>query len=179
MIIVLLGDFFFYFNISNLLACHSLKQVVDQPSRGTSILDLIITNLFHLYDKPHVLAPLGTSDHNSVRWLPRVNFRSKNHSQGHAKRPVRLYRRHADNAFGRWVSTHNSFGGMNLSNTSVGKVVSSFTSDTTRAVERFFPLKSIKFHHSDKPWITPSIKCLSKNVKRLSIHKTPPTEIPT
>ena len=103
--IVLLGDFN-NFNISNLLACHSLKQVVDQPTRGTSILDLIITNLFHLYEKSHVLAPLGTSDHNSVRWLPRVNLRSKNHSQGTAKRPVRLFPRHAVNAFGRWVSIY-------------------------------------------------------------------------
>ena len=67
--IVLLGDFN-DFNISNLLPCHSMKQVVDQPTRGTSILDLIITKLFHLCQKPHVLAPLGTSDHNSVRWLP-------------------------------------------------------------------------------------------------------------
>ena len=52
--------------------------------------------------KPQVLAPLGTSDHNSVRWLPRVNLRSKNHTQGPAKRPVHLYPRHAVNAFGRW-----------------------------------------------------------------------------
>ena len=163
--IVLLGDFN-DFNISNLLACHSLKQVVDQPTRGTSILDLIITNLFHLYEKSHVLAPLGTSDHNSVRWSPRVNLRSKNHSQGTAKRPVRLFPRHAVNAFGRWVSTHNWFGGLDLINPSVDKLVSSFTADLTSAVDRFFPMKSMKFHHSDKPWITPSIKMLVKERKK-------------
>ena len=123
----------------------------------------------------------GTSDHNSVRWLPRVNLKSKNHSQGTAKRPVRLFPRHAVNAFGRWVSTHNWFGGLDLINPSVDKLVSSFTADLTSAVyvDRFFPLKSMKFHHSDKPWITPSIRnACQRTPKGFRFTEYPPLEIP-
>ena len=106
--------------------------------------------------------------------VTRVNLRSKNHSQGTAKRPVQLFP-HAVNAFERWVSTHNRFGGLDLINPSVDKLVSSFTADLTSAVDRFFPLKSMKFHHSDKPWITPSIKMLVKE-RQKAFHSL---EIPT
>ena len=105
---------------------------------------------------------------------PGYILKAKNHSQGTAKRPVRLYPRHAVNAFGRWVSTHNWFGGLELINPSVDKLVSSFTSDITRAVDRLFPLKSIEFHHSDKPWITPSFKILVKERQKDFTHRTPP-----
>ena len=63
---------------------------------------------------------------------------------------------------GGYLSTHKWFGGLDLINPSVDKLVSSFTADLTGAVDRFFPMKSMKFHHSDKPWITPSIKMLVK-----------------
>ena len=33
-----------------------------------NILDLILTNLSHLYSAPVIFAPLGTSDHNTVMW---------------------------------------------------------------------------------------------------------------
>ena len=63
--LVLLGDFN-DFDISNILSSHNLKQVVKIPTRGTAILDLIITNQPNLYEPPQVLAPLGSSDHNIV-----------------------------------------------------------------------------------------------------------------
>ena len=43
----------------------NIKQVVDKPTRGAAILDLIITNLHHSYQSPQILAPLGSSDHNN------------------------------------------------------------------------------------------------------------------
>ena len=36
-------------------------------------MDLIIANLHKLYEIPIITAPLGSSDHNSVRWLPKSN----------------------------------------------------------------------------------------------------------
>ena len=41
---VLLGDFN-DFDCSNLVSHHSLKQVVQQPTRNSAILDLILTNM--------------------------------------------------------------------------------------------------------------------------------------
>ena len=36
----------------------------------------------------------------------------------------------------------------------------SFSSDLTTAIELYFPSKSVKIHHTDKPWMTSSIKQL-------------------
>ena len=40
---------------------------------GNYVLDLIVTNLDNLFDKPCILAPLGSSDHSIVQWIPTVN----------------------------------------------------------------------------------------------------------
>ena len=45
--LVLLGDFN-DFDYSNLVSHHSLKQVVQQPTRNSAILDLIVTNMHNL-----------------------------------------------------------------------------------------------------------------------------------
>ena len=45
-----------------------LKQLVDKPTRGDQILDLVLTNLPQLYDSNAVqtFPPFGMSDHNVV-----------------------------------------------------------------------------------------------------------------
>lgn len=65
--IALFGDFN-NLDISDLLNNHNLTQLVDQPTKGSAILDLIITNMHSYYSKPTVLAPIGTSDHNALVW---------------------------------------------------------------------------------------------------------------
>jgi hypothetical protein len=45
--LVVMGDFN-DFDVAGLLSNHSLKQVVQEPTRGTAKLDLIITNLHNL-----------------------------------------------------------------------------------------------------------------------------------
>ena len=65
--IVLLGDFN-NLNISDLLTSHDLSQILSEPTRGSAILDLVITNMQQFYKKPLILAPVGTSDHNVVNW---------------------------------------------------------------------------------------------------------------
>ena len=53
-------------NIRNLMFSQNLKQVVQQPTRGNAILDLIVANLDCFYQSPNVSALLGSSDHNSI-----------------------------------------------------------------------------------------------------------------
>ena len=64
--IVILGDFN-KLNIDDVLANYGLKQVVQDPTRGGNILDLIVTNLAHYYSIPIVTAPLGTLDHCMIK----------------------------------------------------------------------------------------------------------------
>ena len=67
--VTLQGDFN-TMDITNILANHTLKQLVREPTRDNSILDLVISNLASYYNKPSVSAHLGSSDHNSVYWEP-------------------------------------------------------------------------------------------------------------
>jgi hypothetical protein len=67
--LVITGDFN-DFETGTLMSSQNVKQVVDKPARETAILDLIITNLHQLCQCPHILAPLGSSDHNIVHWHP-------------------------------------------------------------------------------------------------------------
>ena len=65
--IVISGDFN-CLDITDILTNHNLKRPVQDPTRGNNILDLIVTNLSHLYRAPVIFAPLGRSDHNTIMW---------------------------------------------------------------------------------------------------------------
>lgn len=152
--LVLLGDFN-HLDISDILNSHNLFQAVNEPTRNSAILDLIITNMQTYYNKPAILAPIGTSDHNVVKWLPCCNnictTRLNNKCQ------LRRFPRSERDAFGRWLTSQDwSADDSNLA--SVEDLSMSFTSKISQAIDDFFPLRSIKLHHSDKQWMTASIK---------------------
>ena len=67
--IVLVGDFN-NLDISDLLTGHDLNQIICEPTRGSAILDLVITNLQQFYKKRLILAPVGTSEHSVINWHP-------------------------------------------------------------------------------------------------------------
>ena len=148
---------------SNLTRSLSLKQVVSAPTRGSSILDLIVTDLQDFYDKPYILAPLGSADHNIVRWVPnKVDAITKPKP---IKRLIRRYPLSALNSFGRWASTHQWFSNLGPS-PSVDDLANSFSSQVSTAFDSLIPLKSVRFCHSDKPWMSVSIKKLINDRQR-------------
>ena len=147
--LVILGDFN-DFQTANLLSRHNLKQLVQAPTRGSAILDLIITNLSNLYEAPQVLAPLGSSDHNIVTWSPDLTKSNPSLHTKSIKRLVRRYPRSCIDAFGRWATSHDWFSELGPTAT-VDDLATSFTSQFVQAIDRIFPLKLVKFHHSDKP----------------------------
>ena len=55
----------------------NLKQIVMHPTRDTSTLDLIFTNMADCYQTPAILAPLSTSDHNIINWKSKCNISEK------------------------------------------------------------------------------------------------------
>lgn len=147
-------------DISHLLSSHSLKQVVQVSTRSSATLDLTITNLSNLYGIPQTLAPLGSSDNNIVAWTPCSENANHRSYAKPVKRFIRRYPR--SGAFGRWVTAHDWFGELGP-NPKVNDLTVSFTSHLLEAIDRIFPLKTVKCHPSDKPWITPAIKKLMKD----------------
>ena len=102
--VIITGDFN-NLDMSDVMTHHNLKQVVRDPTRGSNILDLIITNLSHLYSPPVITVPIGTSDHNTVEWNADANSVCLR-SHGVTKRSVHRFTQSSCEAFGRWSSTH-------------------------------------------------------------------------
>ena len=154
-----MGDFN-DFETGILMSSLNVKQVVEKPTRGAAVLDLIITNLWQLYQSPHILAPLGSSDHNIVYWQPSNDRTNKEKSRVKStKQLIRHYPRSGTDAFGRWASTHDWFGELEP-NPAADSLAASFTKDLNEAIDRIFPQKKVSLHRNDKPWITPTIKQL-------------------
>ena len=104
--VVLLGDFN-DFDIRNLTSNQNLKQVVKQPTRGSTVLDLIVTNLDKIHSSPTIIAPLGSSDHSIIQWFP-MSERPVSDVKS-VKQFVRRYTRSGFDSFGRWITTRNWF----------------------------------------------------------------------
>ena len=127
------------------------------PTRLENILDLILTDLSKHYDKSIVSANLGTSDHSSDHWRPKTSRTT--HVNKTQKHSVRRFPELSINAFGRWVSSHQWFTRPD-STSSINSMTESFNNDLNEAIDTFFPLKSVKLHPTDKPWMTSRIKQL-------------------
>ena len=51
---------------ADFISSHGLSQIVDQPTRGNSILDVVLCSDVLCCDDVEVLPPISTSDHNTV-----------------------------------------------------------------------------------------------------------------
>lgn len=142
---------------------HNLNQVVTRPTRQDSLLDYIITNLKCFYKTPDILAPPGTSDHNIIMRTPKDFVKNINNTC--IKRTMRPYPQSGLNGFGLRSDGNEWFGGLG-SSPSADELALSFTKDLSIAIEEFFPLNTIRFHPTDKPWITGHIKQLIKKRQR-------------
>jgi hypothetical protein len=56
--IIITGDFN-KFKDNSIKSAYSLKQIVSKPTRGSNILDKVLTNMFHLYNTPEILPHIG------------------------------------------------------------------------------------------------------------------------
>ena len=154
--VVLLGDFN-RLDICDLLIHQNLKQTVWTPTRGQHVLDLIVTNLHELYNEPSIIAPLGTSDHNVVKWTPSASEGVRSHGKNKSKKHVRRFPQSTRDAFGRWCNNHTRFADVKNPE-SCSELASSFSCHLSSAIDRIFPIKMVKIHFTDKPWMTPSLK---------------------
>ena len=71
--IIITGDFN-RLNLNQLKNHFKLKQLVKFHTRGTAILDLILTNMDKHFSTPECFPPLGLSDHNTVFLKPALRI---------------------------------------------------------------------------------------------------------
>ena len=89
-----------------------------------------------MYENPHILAPLGTSDHNIVHWSP-VSKGVLNSSSLNPKSTKYLrgcYPRSGIDCFGRWMSSNNWLADLSV-DSSVDELVTNFSSQVTGAID--------------------------------------------
>ena len=112
-------------------------------------MDLILTDICNRYDKP-----VG-----SVFWRPKPSRDITVRAHKAQKCSVRRFPESAINTFGRWVSSHHWFTGL-YSVASVESLTELFKTDVKTTIDIHFPLKSVKIHPTDRPWMTSRIKKL-------------------
>lgn len=151
--LILCGDFN-KLPIKMLKNCHpEIKQIVKENTRGSAILDLIITNLHSHYRKPTILAPLGSSDHNCVMLSPNVEQQTKPEIRRTLRRSNGVERRQALTvclASTDWTPVYEA--------EDVDEKVQLFNTTLQTALEVCMPLKRQKTCSLDKPWMTDQIK---------------------
>ncbi|CAH1270933.1 Hypp4516 [Branchiostoma lanceolatum] len=156
-IIFLCGDFN-NLPLQPLLTNHpEMKQVVTKPTRGDATLDLIITNTYNHYHEPEIVAPLANSDHNCIIWKPKVSKPANNKI---LKKRVRPLRQSDLRAFGSWITNHQWEEVFSAAR--VNDKCSAFYATLLGAVNRYFPIKTVRLHIQDKPWVTPQLKTMIK-----------------
>ena len=157
--IFLTGDFN-RLNTNRLQAQFRMKQLVRVPTRGDQILDLILTNLPHLYDKNSVemCPPFGLSDHNVIMVYPKNRLPQAFSRRSMSKRDTRHSKR---NELGRYLC--NCDWSILNSLTNCEEKVQLFADLIRIGLDNIMPLQTFKLHVNDQPWVTPEFKNLIKH----------------
>lgn len=146
--------------VNHLAAQFRLRQLVNKPTRGNQILDLVLTNQPDLYDKNsvHILPPFGVSDHNVVFVQPTT----------HAPREVPI--RRTLSRLDTWASRKSElwrflasidWSVVSEASNCEAKLVL-FTDFINVGLHHFMPVKYVRLHLHDPPWATERLKNLIK-----------------
>ena len=103
--------------------------------------------------KPKVLGPIGCSDHCVIEWKSKEQLHDKNKTRKIKARPIKessLWLFDDYISLQNWSAVYNA--------PCVNSKVEVFLRMTAEMIDNFFPLKSVKVHGDDKPFITGRIK---------------------
>ncbi|XP_063435914.1 uncharacterized protein LOC134716832 [Mytilus trossulus] len=143
---------------------HSLEQIVDKPTRGERILDLILTNAPNIKNKLELMPPIGNADHDIV-------FTECSISLKRNKKPVRQICQFKK---ANWENIKSDIQVLerkiktiyNTSNTN--ELWQTFKEDLIKTISTNIPQKQIT-HTMKLPWITDQLRIKINKTKRL--HK--------
>ena len=149
----------------------TLRQIVELPTHRNRILDVLVSCMEPLYYPAFVKPPLEcddglpgeASDHKIVVAIP------KSLDVTHSLPVKRLIKypplpESGLQEFGRFITTHDWSEVLNVSD--VNNKVEAFHNTIRTKYEEVFPEKSIRVSQLDKPWMTPQLKAINRNMKR-------------
>lgn len=139
-----------------------LTQLIKLPTRGSNILDKILTNLHYFYNDPNCLSPFGLSDHCPITVFPKKRSITKSER---IKVLIRDVRPSKKQKLGRFLS---SIDWSVLSTKSVDNQATLFNKLIHLGLNNIMPEKTRVINPHDVPWIVNHLKELI--VKQLG-HK--------
>ena len=149
----------------------NLKQVVNSATRGTKILDPIITTLSKFYQSPVCLPPLDNdpdkngspSDHKIVFMKP-VDAINNNPARKVKTVKFRPLPESGIREMGKWIVSFN-WQQVYEAETAHQKA-ELFQNILLEKLNTFLPEKIVKFTSEDQVWVTPEIKEISRRKRR-------------
>ena len=151
----IMGDFN-RMTVNNILKNCNLKQLVKFPTRAQTTLDLIMSNFNVHYRDPVPLSALGKSDHVCILWRPEV-LGIKHQSSKRTYRPMKDSQLRG---FGLWIQEQDWSNVLKAENTQ--QKADALYRSFQGAVDRLFPMQTIKIHSNNKPWMSQKVKSLVK-----------------
>ena len=148
--VCIMGDFN-QMKLSRLCRRFNLKKSVKAPTRGTRVLDQILTNMSDLYKEVVHLPPVGRSDHQCLLYSHKTIQTVKP-----STRKLRLTKPCNLNALGLKLNLEDwkpIFEARDINNK-----VSLFTNTIIDILDKTIPVTTIRTHASDKPWMMAYIK---------------------
>ena len=149
----------------------SLKQIVETPTHGNRIIDVLFTCMKPAYYPAFVKQPLECddgspgepSDHKIVVAVPRYQDPM---NILHEKKTIK-FRPLPDSGiqtFGRFITMHDWSEVLNVAD--IDAKVDAFHKTIRDKYEEIFHEKTIKISQLDKPWMTPQLKSINRSMKR-------------
>ena len=131
-----------------------LSQVVTNPTRGSAVLDKILTDLSEHYFEPTISAPVASSDHSLVHFCPRNTVPPIKSS----KFSFRPFRDSAVHSFGQWITEMDWSPITNC--TDANEMTGQFQHLLVNMFQHHFEMVSINRRPNDKDWMTNRLRRL-------------------
>ena len=158
--------------ISSILTINpSLQQIVNKPTHGTNILDVVYTNLSSFFQQPIILPELCpddpqtavASDHLGGQLIPIVNNTHTNKRE----RKIRIIQPLPESLIDTLKLKLSSIDfSVYLENLPVDEMVSSFEIISKELMDDTFPTKKVCVYASDQPWFNEELRLLKRQRSR-------------
>ena len=168
--LLLLGDFnedllnCNYYHLKDLFYINSLKNVINEPTRGNAILDpIIVPTDFSYLDTGTILVPPNISDHNATYIILPFSY-----STVHTfERNIWLYNKANFDSLNNKIE---NFNWNNLLNCPINEACNLFTYTFIDFVKECIPSKTITVRPDDKPWFDSKIRKFCRLRDRLKTN---------
>lgn len=152
-----------YFNksllpiIQTTAGTRQLKPIIDFPTRGNNILHQIFTNISDYYSTPSRLPPFGLSDHMTVS--VNAGIRDKSSKPKYKFITTRDKRPSKKASVDRFL-LDVPWSALFSHNQSCDAKLQILTEIVNYGLNTIMPVRSVKVHENDRPWLTKQLKSL-------------------